>query len=581
VATGGYLGADNQLIRVRIAGSKAAPMVLWGYDNASFLYPVTSVSPDGTTLTLAYDPPDALHVPQAKQVVEILQTAAVLATEPNETDPGGPQPLLRVVAEQNGSLRKLAQTYGPATPGSTGNAIVLATALPMSVAQSPLPLFLRVWQAELPLTVGAATELTDPVTGTSTGVTVTITSAGALADGAYWLIAVRPATPQGAYPESLLKTPQPPDGPRRWACPLAVIDWGTGIVADCRSIFDNLVTLTARKPGCCTVSIGPQDVTATASLQILIDQAVSKAQTVTVCLSPGTYSLPSPLRLTRQHDGLTLEACGGPALLRADPNVAASQFVDGLVVLTGANAVTLRGLTLHVPYATTAFEQGLPGSYMGFGVHARSAKKLTLQDCVIEFPEFAASQLAILAVEYLFAAAVYLQGDCGGLTVCGCKFSSAIAPTYTAIPIQRDNSALATMQTKSVVMERLVRQPSASSAQAPPSPQPAPAGLTEAVERFETTFQPASPPPTRAAVFADRAAASRDILAATRSAAPAVTFLWPRRPPHNPRSLQRRAWSHSTCPSRQGAPTSTRPSRRKWSPVCWEMQRSAARNSRT
>jgi hypothetical protein len=121
---------------------------------------------------------------------------------------------------------------------------------------------------------------------------------------------------------------------------------------------------------------------------------IADAKARSLCLSPGTYTLPSALRLTRQHDGLTLETCGGPAPLRADPNVAAPQFVDGLVVLTGANAVTLRGLTLHVPYATTTFEQGLPGSYMGFGVHARSAKKLTLQDCVIEFPEFAASQLA-------------------------------------------------------------------------------------------------------------------------------------------------------------------------------------------
>ena len=46
VATGGYLGADNQLIRVQIssAGSTGSPaeppQLLWGYDNASFLYRV-------------------------------------------------------------------------------------------------------------------------------------------------------------------------------------------------------------------------------------------------------------------------------------------------------------------------------------------------------------------------------------------------------------------------------------------------------------------------------------------------------------------------------------------------------------
>jgi hypothetical protein len=129
----------------------------------------------------------------------------------------------------------------------------------------------------------------------------------------------------------LLKAPQPPDGPRRWACPLAVIDWLRGTVTDCRSIFDNLVTLTARKPGCCTVGITPQDVTAAMPLQSLIDRAAAQAEVVTVCLSPGTYTLPSSLRMDDRHNGLTLESCGGPALLLADPAAQQSLFADGLV----------------------------------------------------------------------------------------------------------------------------------------------------------------------------------------------------------------------------------------------------------
>ncbi len=89
VATGGYFGVDNQLIRVQIDGTSQQPSLLWSYDNASFLYRITSVSEDRTMLTLAKDPPDAFHIPQTGQLVEVLKTTAVLGREPDETDPTG------------------------------------------------------------------------------------------------------------------------------------------------------------------------------------------------------------------------------------------------------------------------------------------------------------------------------------------------------------------------------------------------------------------------------------------------------------------------------------------------------------
>ena len=56
-ASGGYLGADNQLIRVRIDKSDGGTHLLWGCDDASFIYRITQVN-GGDTLTLADDPPD-------------------------------------------------------------------------------------------------------------------------------------------------------------------------------------------------------------------------------------------------------------------------------------------------------------------------------------------------------------------------------------------------------------------------------------------------------------------------------------------------------------------------------------------
>jgi hypothetical protein len=79
VATGGYLGAENQLVRVQISDAGLADgqaRLLWGYDNASFIYRVT-INPDDKTLQLNQSPVDAFHSPKAGQVVEVLRTAAV------------------------------------------------------------------------------------------------------------------------------------------------------------------------------------------------------------------------------------------------------------------------------------------------------------------------------------------------------------------------------------------------------------------------------------------------------------------------------------------------------------------------
>ena len=508
VATGGYLGTENQMIRVRIAGSANDPRLIWGYDNASFLYRAIRVSGDPTRLTLAADPPDGFHVPQTGQLVEVLSTAAVLGIEPDETDPTGQAQILQVAAEADGTLRRLAQPYG-ASQGDPTSYIVLESALPASLLEGTLPLFLRVWQASLPLPPGGGTvDLTDPSTGNSTGLAVTLSTAATLPvhGGAFWQLAVRPATPQGVYPEDFLTAPQPPDGPRRWACPLAVIDWQTGTVSDCRNSFDNLVTLSRRKPGCCTVAIGPADVTAATPLQMLLDRAAAQAETVTVCLSPGSYVLPASLLLTWRHVGMTLECCGGRALLKADPNAGPSLFADGLLVLWFASGVTLRGLTLSPPQvdapeaARAALVAGMEAAtgdsdasivlslerFLGnlstsFGIRVFDSPSLTLDTCTIE----------IRAVEEdatadLFAAALFLQGDCAGLTLRDCTLGSTIKPTLTPITIPRLEAAPAAADT---TVNRALVQLKSSLAGAPATSPPQPAAeapvLTQAKAAFD------------------------------------------------------------------------------------------------
>ena len=128
---------------------------------------------------------------------------------------------MRVAAAAVGEFHDLAQPYGPITQGDPTSYIVLSEPVGAAIAASALPLFLRVWQAQLPVTIGTPVTLYDPNTQISTGLEVTLSGANVLADGAYWQIAVRPSTPQArlsgrpAHGASHRRRPAPPRLPAR------------------------------------------------------------------------------------------------------------------------------------------------------------------------------------------------------------------------------------------------------------------------------------------------------------------------------------------------------------------------------
>jgi hypothetical protein len=67
-ASGGYLGAENQLIRVRLTSQDE---FVWGFDDSSFFYRVDVI--DNQTLRLQTPPVDSFHQPRANQAIEILR----------------------------------------------------------------------------------------------------------------------------------------------------------------------------------------------------------------------------------------------------------------------------------------------------------------------------------------------------------------------------------------------------------------------------------------------------------------------------------------------------------------------------
>jgi hypothetical protein len=447
----GYLGAENQTIRVQIAesggvgasGASTEASLLWGYDNAGFLYRATPLASNPAMLTISPTPPDSFHIPQTNQVVEILRTAAVIASEPDMTDPAGQATIVRCVAEATGFVARLTQPYGPTDGGDPTAYIVLDQPLPAEFLADTTPLFLRVWQSQIAFGAGGGTVLlTDDVTGASTGVQVTLsTPAGEpLLPGAYWEIAVRPSTPQAVYPERLLTGPQPPDGPSLWSCPLAVIDWTSDppTVTDCRSTFTGLVGQ-GRGSGCCTVSVTP---TGKLGVQQAIDLA-GKAGGGTVCLAGGIYPQTTPIVFGPAHSGVTLEACQS-ATLSVEPGSEAA-FSDGLIQIVNAPKVTLSGLSLAPALAPrpTAVTNQINGLLAGpafdatalattgasieviVAIRVVESANVTVEDCLIVFINRKDAPLTI------FGAGLIAQGDCQGLTVEGCTFESSIIPTFT------------------------------------------------------------------------------------------------------------------------------------------------------
>lgn len=331
-AQSGYLGADNQLIRVQITEFNPATRtgrLLWGFNNASTLYRCKPL--DATTLELAARPVAPEFTPASKQAVQLLFAAADLGEG-------------ALAAALTGHVATLATAYQPDT-----QTVVLPAAMPAAYQKPPAgrPLFLRLWQEDLPFALDTAVKLGE----TGLAVTIGSSSGSALGIGDYWSFAVRPLTPELVYPARLLATPQPPDGPRLSFCDLAVVNRVArrfSVSDDCRLKFDSLVELTARRStatGCC-ISLKPAQAK---QLQIILDRLAATGSDHTVHLEPGVYDLPAPLRLDARHRGLVLARCGGGRVVLRAPKVATAAFARGMILLDRAADITLQGLEFHIP----------------------------------------------------------------------------------------------------------------------------------------------------------------------------------------------------------------------------------------
>ena len=329
-AQGGYLGADNQLIRVQISKvtSKTSGKLVWGYNNASFLHRVKApAAASPATLEFLTTPVDTYHAPHANQAVELLRCALQLSadnTDPLQND---------YVAAHSGVVT--TPSNGPA---SDPTSVTLPGSLPPAYVGGSNPMFLRLWEEEYSFTSGVPVELK------GTGLKVTINlggTAGDLTVGQYWMFAARPSTPAEIYPHRYLAAPQPPEGPRLWVCPLATIGWQQDkflLLEDCREGFDDLVTLTKRKTGCCTVTVG--DGVTSIGDYTKIGDAIAALPSAggEVCVLAGSYE--ENVKLTGAKN-IRIHGCHGRTKLTGKvPTDPVISVMDSQVISISALAIT-------------------------------------------------------------------------------------------------------------------------------------------------------------------------------------------------------------------------------------------------
>lgn len=329
---GGYLGAENQAIRVQAV---SATHFTWGLDNAAPLYRAVLSSDGGGTrvrLRLLTPPRDAVHWPLKGQVVELLPWGAALANGER-------------VAESDGHFSRVASSYDPdsqeftittAPPAGfdsrwenrTDRGSFYTPCIVNGVDQERF-VYLRVWNRGEDLTSPALLPLASGNLGQS-GLAVSFL--GTPRAGDYWIIAARPSAPDQVTPWSFTRGEgAQPNGIRRYRAPLALVTWlpGGGVrIQDCRPSFRPLTTHRTR---CCV------DLVATPGPGWeRIFEGVPHGGDAVICFPAGQYPLETTL-VVANRGRLRLNGAGPASRIHGDR-------LNTLLLFKNCDAVDMRDL---------------------------------------------------------------------------------------------------------------------------------------------------------------------------------------------------------------------------------------------
>lgn len=381
---GGYLGAENQAIRVQLTGTN---QFTWGFDNGAPIYRVKLLADDAgmnrriEMLTL---PKDQAHYPLEDQVVELLPWSAFLANGQKN-------------GELSGFMTKVNGGYNPDTkelfidtePPDDTNVPAMAFGKRFSARSDAAAIknedppedeyfYLRVWNRGADTTSPAAINFVPgtPVGLAKTGLQVTFTGTNLRKDD-FWIIAVRPETPNTFVPWEL-SAGRPPHGVRHWLAPLGVIHWtGAGVlevIDDCRPTFLPLTRL----KGCCTYTVG--DGTKSFGNFGKIQDAVNAlpADGGKICVLAGLYD---ESVVIDKRVAITIHGCGPRSRVRAIGT--GNQPPQPAFLITNSTAIALEDM---------AIESG-PRS----AVQISNSRHVTVRGCLIQMRDRATVWQAIFS----------------------------------------------------------------------------------------------------------------------------------------------------------------------------------------
>ena len=396
----GYLGAENQTIRVMLTGTG----FVWAYDHGEPLY---RVQVDEDEILFLTQPRDPVLYPGTDRVIEILPWDTLLSNGEKAAAPLGHR--ARLTGEYNPATGRVS--YDGSLPAGWQTWL---TALDASLDglddEPPRYFYARIWEA--PAGGGTDQPIGAGVALAQSGIQLTFSGTGFAGD--YWTVSVRPDAPELVVPWELLDPAgAAPIGPRRFYAPLALMTWSVGVdgaataqIDDCRNRFRRLCQV----KGCCTYQVGDGRTTFGEFNDIQAAVEALPSEGGEICLLPGVHEGRVDLRgLT----GITIHGCG-PRTVVTPPDTGPT----ALFQLSGAVNLVMRDFSIRTQDALAIqAESGVINGVLhkldirvtGAAVSAVDASGLTIRECTIRSRIFPAALTAvdILTLDPL----IYLSGQ--------------------------------------------------------------------------------------------------------------------------------------------------------------------------
>ncbi len=359
---GGYRGTENRLYRVEIhdPGPLGQATFKWSRDNGSIASPAIGIDAARKKLTLVSVGRDGAQRLRPGDWIEVTDDRRELDGMPGE-------------------MRRIDRVE------EETQTIELASALPAGAFDPDDPArHTRItrWDGSGPEVDAGGGLLSTPATGTGApikledGVEIafdTDSPGGEFRVGDWWTFAAR--TADASVEELHCESPH---GVHHHYCRLAIVDFSSGAVTDCRTLWPPEIEAGG---GCeCTVCVSPEEhEKGTMTIQMAVNRAVEHGGGK-ICLEPGLYSLEKPVHL-RKADSIRLQGKGNATMLVPTRGLPA-------LVVEGSKGVSIEDLAVRTGSAIRDREEAArtTAELPGVAIVLCEASDIAIEGCCLRQP---------------------------------------------------------------------------------------------------------------------------------------------------------------------------------------------------